>query len=377
MGPATAGTQVAAAPSKGSTASKVTVAATKAPAKAAAAAQPATTHASAQPSGAPKVRLFANPSRPLSYVAGGQTQLNNAAGAIQSFQNYFSDTLHLARNQYTLKPLKVGATVVAGTILARIGAGTSTDAAHLVFMIRPAGRDAPLIDPKVILDGWSLLQASSLYRAANINPFIGPDAKNPTIGQVLLMSKSQLQQVVLADPHVQVYSCGRRDITAGLVDRRILGTMEFLSQSGLDPTVSGLQCGQNGATRSTPGANSVATGDSVEISKINGVTVQGHQGTGSITDLTIRRLLTLQGSMRPNQIISLMSYPGQTNTLALPDHADRIQIAYTPLFGQNKKLSKQVNSILKPAQWIKLINTISQIQQPTIPTSTINPSTGH
>jgi hypothetical protein len=29
------------------------------------------------------------------------------------------------------------------------------------------------------------------------------------------MSKDQLEQVVLADPHVQIYSCGRRDIQAG------------------------------------------------------------------------------------------------------------------------------------------------------------------
>ncbi|MDQ6777070.1 MAG: lytic murein transglycosylase [Actinomycetota bacterium] len=376
-GPATAGTQVAAAAVKPSTITSAAAKTAQVKATVAPKSSPSTRVSTPQPSGSPKVRLFANPSRPASYASGGQTQLSTAAGAIQSFQNYFSDTLHLARNQYTLQPLKVGSTVVAGTVLARIGAGSPTDASHLVFMIRPAGRDAPLIDPKVILDGWELLQASSIYRAANINPFIGPDAKNPTIGQVLLMSKAQLQQVVLADPHIQIYSCGRRDITAGLVDRRILGTMEFLSRSGLDPSISGLQCGQNGSNRSTPGANSVSTGASVEIAKINGVAIQGHQGTGSITDLTIRRLLTLQGSLRPNQIISLMSYPGQTNTLALPDHADRIQVAFTPLFGQNKKLSKQVNSILKPAQWIKLIDTISTIPQPTIPTTTVNRSSGH
>jgi soluble lytic murein transglycosylase-like protein len=369
-GPATAGTQVA------GKATTITAPAVKTSVKAAVAAKRVAASAPAQPTGSPKERLFANPSRPGSYAAGGQTQINTGPGAIASFQNYFSSTLHLARNQYTLQPLRVGSTVVAGTVLGRIGAGTPTQASHLLFMIRPAGRNAPLIDPKVILDGWELLQASSIYRAADINPFVGPDAKNPTTGQVLLMSKAQLEQVVLADPHVQVYSCGRRDITAGLVDRRVLATMEFLSRSGLDPTVSGLECGQNGVTKSTPGANSVSTGNSVELAKINGIPIQGHQGTGSITDLTIRRLLTLQGSMRPNQIISLMSYPGQTDTLALPDHADRIQIAYTPLFGQNKKLSKQVNSILRPQQWIKLIDTISQIPQPTIPTTTINPSRG-
>jgi hypothetical protein len=73
--------------------------------------------------------------------------------------------------------------------------------------------------------------------------------------------------------------------------------------------------------------------------------------------------------MKPTQIISLMSYKGQTNTLALPDHADRLQIAYAPLFGQNKKLSQQIASILKPGQWTQLINRISQIPEPAVPTT--------
>jgi hypothetical protein len=298
------------------------------------------------------------------------TQINTEPAAISSFQNYFADTLHLARNQYTLQVLRVGSTVVAGTILGRIGSGTRTDAAHLVFMIRPAGRGAPLIDPKPILDGWELLQATSVYRAANINPFFGSSAKNPTIGQVLLMSKDQLEQVVLHDAHVQVYACGQRDITAGLIDRRVLATIEFLSASGLDPSVSGLECGQQ--VTASPGSGAVKAGDSMEISAINGVPIQGHQGAGSIADITIRRLLTLQGDLRPNQIISLMSYPGQPNTLALPDHSDRLQVAFTPLYGSNKKLSALVNSALKPKQWINLIDTISQIPEPSIPTTTVN-----
>ena len=96
----------------------------------------------------------------------------------------------------------------------------------------------------------------------------------------------------------------------------------------------------------------------------------GHQGDGSITDVVIRRLLTLQASLAPSQIISLMSYKGQANTLALPDHNNRIQVAYTPLYGQNSKLTSQLKSILKPGQWIDLISRISQIPEPTIPTAT-------
>jgi hypothetical protein len=261
--------------------------------------------------------------------------------------------------------LKAGAIVVAGTILGRLGAGTPSNASHLRFMIQPAGANAPEIDPKPILDGWKLLEATAVYRAAGLDPFYGPGARNPSIGQVLLMSKQQLQTRILQDPHVQIYTCGRRDIEAGLVDRRVLAALEFLSASGLDPSVSGLVCGagQNG----TDAAGK--TGASVDISKINGIPIIGHQGPGSITDITIRRLLTLQGATAPNQIISDMSYRDEPATLALPDHANRIQIAYTPVFGANKRLAQQVASILRPGQWIELISRIGQIPEPAVPTT--------
>ena len=66
--------------------------------------------------------------------------------------------------------------------LARVGQGVSTKAAHLYFSIRPAGRGAPRIDPKPILDGWKLLESTAIYRAADQDPFGGSEA---TIGQVL------------------------------------------------------------------------------------------------------------------------------------------------------------------------------------------------
>src|SRR5436305_7622123 len=211
-----------------------------------------------------KERLFADPSRPASYAAGGSLQLRSSTAKISSFQNYFSDVLHLGKNQYTLRALRAGAVVVAGTILGRVAAGDQKTASHMTFMVQPAGRNAPQIDPKPILDGWKLLEATAVYRAAGVNPFFGPGAKNPTIGQILLMSKEQLQNRILQDPHVQIYQCGRRDIQAGSIDRRVLADIEFLSASGLSPTASGLNCGQPNAT-----------GTSVEVSKINNIPVQG------------------------------------------------------------------------------------------------------
>jgi hypothetical protein len=374
--PATAGQQRASAAGAATTAKT----AAKPPAKAATSnrSQPkAAQEASSQPAGASgqqnhtplvKERLFAYPARPNSYAAGGAVQVRaREAAQIANFQNYFSDVLHLDKNQYTLKPLKPGAVVVAGTILGRLGAGTQKTRSHLQFMIEPAGKKAPQIDPKPILDGWKLLQATAVYRANGVNPFFGAGAKNPSIGQILLMSKEQLQNRILQDPHVQIYSCGRRDIEAGLVDRRVLATLEFLSASGLDPSVSGLICGR-GVLASSDGSGAAgAGGSSVDISKINNIPVSGHQGRGGIADTTIRRLLTLQGAMKPDQIISTMSYKGQTNTLALPDHSDRIQVTFTPLFGSNKKLSSELGTLLQPGQWTQLINRIGQIQEPVVP----------
>jgi hypothetical protein len=313
-----------------------------------------------------KERLFAQPSRPGSFAAGGALQLQNNQTQISNFQNYFSDVLHLARNQYTLQPLKAGAIVVSGTILGRVAAGTRDMSSHLQFMIRPAGRTAPLIDPKPILDGWKLLEATAVYRAAGVDPFFGPGAKNPTVGQVLLMSKEQLTNRILQDPRAQIYACGRRDIQAGEIDRRILATIEFLTASGLDPTVTGLKCGHSLTGRTGTDAAG-ATGANVDISKINNIPVKGHQGPGSVTDIAIRRLLTLQGLMKPSQIVSTMSYKGQPNTLALPDHTNRIQVTYTPEFGTNKRLSSEIRSILQPGQWIQLINRISKIPEPVVP----------
>jgi hypothetical protein len=259
-----------------------------------------------------------------------------------------------------------GSIVVAGTILGRIAPGTSSLASHVTFLVRPAGKNAPYIDPKPILDGWKLLEATAVYRASGVNPFFGPGAKNASVGQILLESKEQLTNRVLADPHVRIYACGRRDVQAGLIDRRVLAVIEFLAASGLNPTVSGLECGHS-LTASTGVDSAGATGASVDVSKINNIPIKGHQGPGSITDVTIRRLLTLQGTFKPDAIVSTMSFKGQTNTLSLPDHPDRIQVSYTPLFGQNKALSSEIATLLKPGQWIQLINRISQIPEPVVP----------
>jgi hypothetical protein len=311
-----------------------------------------------------KERLFANPTRPNAFKAGGDRQVNSSP-SITTFRAYFTRALGLNRKDVVLRRLRPGSQVIAGTILGRIGATVPNRAPHVSFEIRPAGRGAPQIDPKPILDGWKLLESTAIYRAAGKNPFFGPNAKNPSIGQILLLSKEQLERRVLADPKIQIYDCGRRDIAGGQIDRRVLATLEFLVASGLDPTITSLKCG-HGFMTSSGNVSEHSTGDAVDIAKVNGVPIVGHQGRGSITELTIRRLLTLQGSMKPHQIISLMKFPGTDNTLSMADHYDHIHVGFHPLFGANTKLGRQIGSILKPGQWLHLIDRLNQIPNPTV-----------
>jgi hypothetical protein len=70
--------------------------------------------------------------------------------------------------------------------------------------------------------------------------------------------------------------------------------------------------------------------------------------------------------MKPDQIITLMTFEGVDNTLAMSDHADHIHVGWTPLYGTNSKTAKQINAILKPKQWIKLIDRLHAIDNPTV-----------
>jgi murein DD-endopeptidase MepM/ murein hydrolase activator NlpD len=312
-----------------------------------------------------KERLFANPTRPNAADAGGAQQEFERTGLIdgETFEGYLARILR--RDDLTLRKLKEGSKVTAGTVLGRIGR-VDRGASHLLFEIRPAGRGAPRIDPKPILDGWKLLESTRIYRAEGKNPFYGADANTPSIGQILLMSKEALVERVLANPHIDVYDCGRQDVLTGQIDRRVLATLEFLAANGLRPTVTSLKCGHSYLTKSG-NVSHHSSGNAVDIAAVNGITITPEtQGAGSITELTIQRLLTLQGTMKPDQIISLMEFDGADNTYAMADHHDHIHVGWQPLYGTNPKLARQVNAILKPNQWIKLIDRLGTIDNPTV-----------
>ncbi len=318
-----------------------------------------------------KERLFAHPSMPGARESGGLEQTLSAKarkdGDFETYRNYFSRPFGADAKDVRLRSLKVGARVIGGTILGRIGKVDADKAAHLDFAIRPAGKGAPTIDPKPILDGWKLLEATAIYRAAGKNVLYGRDAKagGLSIGQILLLPKPLLEKRVLADERIDVYDAGRQDIESGQVDRRVLATLAYLADSGLRPTVTSLKAG-HGYLTASGNVSEHSSGNAVDIAMINGVPILGHQEPGGVTDQAVRRLMRLQGTMSPHQIISLLDL-GQ-NTLAMSDHGDHIHVGFRPLFGSNRKLGQQALAVLKPGQWSDLIARLREIDNPVVPT---------
>jgi hypothetical protein len=160
--------------------------------------------------------------------------------------------------------------------------------------------------------------------------YLARHAKLRMPGQALLLDDHRLRHVVLHDDKVQMYGCGRQDIIDNHIDDRVLATLEFLRLSKFDPTVTALECGHSFLTTSG-NVSEHSSGDAVDIAAINGTSILGHQGPGSITDDVVRHLLRLQGLTDPHQIITLMTYPGEDNTLALPDHANHIHVGFRPM----------------------------------------------
>ena len=218
--------------------------------------------------------------------------------AYTTFKSYFTQVFGLNRADVVIKPLKKGSPrhrrddPRAHRQALRHGPVSP----HVLFEIRPAGRGAPRIDPKPILDGWKLLETTAIYRASGKNPFFGPDARKVTIGQILLMSKEALSAA----------SSTTRGSTstpaAAATSARARSTAACWRRSssspppGLSPRVTSLKCGHSFFTKSG-NVSEHTSGNAVDIAKINGIPILGHQGPGSITDITVRRLLTLQGTI--------------------------------------------------------------------------------
>jgi soluble lytic murein transglycosylase-like protein len=323
------------------------------------------TQQEAAPAGMDKVRLFAHP---------GNRDARAAAAA---------SAARKARRNTAGKPtpLRAGSVVAVGTVLGHVLVPPGARDGHLRFAIRPAG-DTETIDPAPVLTNWAQLQTALHPSGAKAaNALLGATASD-----AFLLSKAQLERAVLSDPGIKLDACARQEVAAGAVNKRVLAVLAFLSRSGLEPTVSALRCAQAEDTATgTPGAS--FNGEEVDISAINGTAIAGHQGPETITELTIRTLLTMPAEFVPAQIVSLMRFPSAAATQASAGAWNHIHLQFGPA-KQGTALSsaataKSAHSArsgrtapsplvttapLSAGQWNQLMERVAALPMPTVKT---------
>jgi membrane-bound lytic murein transglycosylase B len=261
------------------------------------------------PAATGKVRLFADPGNPDALAAAAR--VTSTAPPVGSGHG---------------RSLRRGSLVAEGTVLGHVLVPKGARDGHLRFAVQPAG-DTGSIDPRPVLANWKELDAALHPQGAKGQT----DLLGATASDVFLLSKSQLELAVLSDPGITLDARGRHEIASGVIDRRVLAVLAFLSRSGLKPTVQALHRGSSLSTAAGHlSASDSDTGGAVDISEVNGIRIAGHEGSGSIADSTIRTLLTLRGEFVPSQIASLMKYPDDPNTFATRAHANAIQIDFQP-----------------------------------------------
>ncbi len=320
------------------------------------------------PAGMGKVRLFAHPHNPDAIAAAV------SAAAIARAQR-------LGEASSGEKPLKSGSIVAEGTVLGHVNLPPRAKDGHLQFAIAPAG-DPDTIDPAPIIENWVELRAALHPRGAKT----GESLTGATAAEAFLISKSRLQQEILSDPAVGLSPCTRQVLASGQIDKRVLALIAFLSRSGLEPTIAALRCG-SGAYDTAGYVSPEHSGDAIAITKINGISVAQHQGQGSITDQTIRTLLSVPAQFAAHQIVSLMHYPGDPSTLARRDHGSYIEIVFTLAkpsepqaapatakaahsapTGPSAPSPLTVSGELSAAQWEQLVARVGALPVPTVST---------
>jgi hypothetical protein len=341
--------------------------ATRQPPAAAAAAASTSEGTAEAPAGATgKVRVFAHPGNPDARVA--------------------RRLLAASAHEHTLAAgwavLARGSLVAQGTVLGHLAGGEGADAA-LRFAIRPAGAQSA-VDPRPILANWRQLSAALHPHGAKAGEVLA----GATAADSFALSSAELERAVLADPGIQMGACDRSQVAAGKVDRRALALLVFLSRSGLKPTVGELRCGSVLHTDRGTRVVFPAPG-TLDIAAVNGVPIAGHQGAGTVTDVTIRTLLTIKRRYAPKRIVSLMSYPSAAITVAAGDHASFIGLQFaTAARGRSVAATARASTVagahssasapaaragqtapkaavsLDTLEWQHLIGEIGAIQQP-------------
>ena len=128
-------------------------------------------------------------------------------------------------------------------------------------------------------------EADAIKRATGSKGLLDRAAKITSVGRAMLLGDKRLRAHILGNENIEIYECGREDIAAGIVGRRVLALLQYLSASGLRPTVTSLRCGHGYYTKSG-NVSQHSSGDAVDHVAINGTPILGiHVGFKPARDI--------------------------------------------------------------------------------------------
>ena len=189
--------------------------------------------------------------------------------------------------------------MIGGTIIGRVGQTVAGQgrASRLLDPARPAGARRGSIPSR----SWTAGSCSRRPRSTAPPAATCSTARTRrahSIGQILLLPKPLLEKRVLADERIEIYECGRDDIRSGQIDRRVLATLAYLAESGLQSDRHRLKCG-HGFYTSSGNVSEHSSGNAVDIAADQRHPDPGPPGAGRHHRADRRRLMLLQGTMAP------------------------------------------------------------------------------
>jgi hypothetical protein len=167
----------------------------------------------------------------------------------------------------------------------------------------------------------SSLRADAAVALARYNRAVGIDA----LVRGLAAEKENLVRRTLRDGRIDIYAGGRSDMTFGRVDVRVIALVRYLAESFGQVTVTSLFSGHRLYAR--PGVVSAHIyGHAVDVAKLAGLPITGHQEPGGLTEEAVKSILLLPSELQARQVISLLGLGGASFPLA--DHHDHIHVGY-------------------------------------------------
>jgi hypothetical protein len=227
----------------------------------------------------------------------------------------------------------------------------------LFFSIKPAGKDSPWINPGSFLKGWRIMEKIAFASFAKKNP------PRPSAAQILLLSRERLTDLVLEDKTLLISSCDKEYIRKGLIDRRVLALLAWLSRADFRLTISSMLCGRESSITVSGNRSYHSFGQAIDIAAINGESVFGNQKRGSLTEALVRQVMELQGPMRPAELISLFDF-GPPSWADPSGHDDHVHVGY----GDSR--TGKIRTI-KKNQWQEITDHLGKINLPKISKSSI------